>query len=269
VTLPNSDGIPVYRILDCPIAITSLDRVIKLFEDDWTVHRRDRYVILRDVHGIMRAQSDAKLLRAHQTSDLTTPDGMPLVWVAKLAGIAGISRVCGPDLLPAVCERGLALGWRHYFLGGSPGIAEAAIARLRVRYPGISIVGFNCPPFRALSEAEDEAICLAIRNARPDFVWVGLGTPKQEIWMQEHRGRCGGVTFLGVGAAFDFHAGAISRAPKWMQRYGFEWLYRLAKEPKRLWQRYLVLAPKFLFLASVELLRHRITVEPGRAFPPQ
>ena len=133
---PHNDGIPVYRILGAPISITSLDKVIKLFEDDWTVHRRDRYVILRDVHGVMRARSDAKLQRAHEASDLTAPDGMPLVWIAKLAGISGISRVCGPDLLPAVCERGLSLGWRHYFLGGSPGVAETAIQTIEGQISG-------------------------------------------------------------------------------------------------------------------------------------
>ena len=267
VTPPHNDGIPIYRIFGAPITITSLDKVIKLFEYDWTVHRRDRYVVLRDVHGVMRARCDAKLQNAHEVSDLTAPDGMPLVWIARLAGISEISRVCGPDLLPAVCERGLSLGWRHYFLGGGPGIAEAAIRRLKERYPGILIVGSQCPPFRALNEEEDESMCASIRSARPDFLWIGLGTPKQEIWMHAHRGRCGGVILLGVGAAFDFEAGTISRAPKWMQKCGLEWLCRLVQEPKRLWERYLVLAPKFLLLASVELLRRRIVVEQGRPVP--
>jgi N-acetylglucosaminyldiphosphoundecaprenol N-acetyl-beta-D-mannosaminyltransferase len=262
------DGIPVYRILGTPVSIISMDQVLKLFEVDWTVHRRDRYVVLRDVHGIMRARSDAKLQNAHASSDLTTPDGVPLVWFAKLAGISGVSRICGPDLLPAVCERGLPLGWRHYFLGGASGVAEKVIDELSERYPGISIAGFYCPPFRSLTAEEDETICAAIRGARADFVWVGLGTPKQEIWMNEHRGRCGGATLLGIGAVFDLYAGVTSRAPKWMQRHGLEWIYRLVHEPKRLWARYLVLAPKFVFLALAELAKGRIAMEPGRIVPP-
>jgi N-acetylglucosaminyldiphosphoundecaprenol N-acetyl-beta-D-mannosaminyltransferase len=260
----HDDGISIFRVLGTPVSIVSMDRILKLFEHEWIPHRRDRYIVLRDVHGVMRARSDAKLRKAHEASDLTAPDGMPLVWIAKLAGINGITRVAGSDLLSAVCERGVALGWRHYFLGGAPGIAERAIQQLTEKHPGISIVGLSCPPFKPLSVEEDEIICATIRSARPDFVWVGLGTPKQEIWMHEHRGQCGGATLLGVGAAFDFHAGVISRAPKWMQRYGLEWLHRLMQEPKRLWTRYLVLAPMFSFLALSDLLRRRIAIEPGR-----
>jgi len=255
-------GIRRYRILDVPISIISIEQVLKLFAEDWMVDRRDRYIVFRDVHGVMRARSDTKLRRAHEASDLTAPDGMPLVWIAKFVGIDGVSRVCGPDSLPVVCERGVPLGWRHYFLGGAPAVAEALIRQLKQKYPGILIVGSSSPPFRPLSVEEDEAICATIRGARPDFVWVGLGTPKQEVWMHEHRGRFGGVTLLGVGAAFDFHAGKTSRAPRWMQRSGLEWLHRLVQEPKRLYRRYLVLGPTFLPLAFIEVLKGRIAVEP-------
>jgi N-acetylglucosaminyldiphosphoundecaprenol N-acetyl-beta-D-mannosaminyltransferase len=260
----DADGIPRFRVLGTPVSIVSMDRILNLLEQKWIPNRRDRYIVLRDVHGVMRARSDAMLRKAHEASDLTAPDGMPLVWTAKLAGINGISRVAGADLLSAVCERGVALGWRHYFLGGAPGIAEKVIRQLTEKYPEISIVGLGCPPFRSLSVEEDEALCATIRSACPDFVWVALGTPKQEIWMHEHRGRCGGAILLGVGAAFDFHAGVISRAPKWMQRYGLEWLHRLTQEPRRLWTRYLVLAPMFSFFALSDLLRRRIAIEPGR-----
>jgi len=244
-----------------------MDRVLALFET-WMADRCDRFVVLRDVHGAMRARNDAKLRRAHEVSDLMAPDGVPLVAIARLAGIADISRVCGPDLLPATCQRGLSLGWRHYFLGGAPGVAESVIAHLNEKYPGIAIAGFYCPPFRPLSPDEDALVCEEIRAARPDFVWVGLGTPKQEIWMHEHRGRCGGAIMLGIGAAFDIYAGAVSRAPKWMQRCGLEWLFRLIHDPRRLWRRYLILAPLFICLALGELIRGRITVSAVRPMSP-
>lgn len=255
IDLENRFGISFVRILGIPISIVSMEQVLALFES-WVADRCDRSVVVRDVHGLMLAREDIKLWRAHEESELITPDGVPLVWVARMVGINGISRVCGPDLLPAACQHGLAFGWRHFFLGGKPGIAESLIERMVVKYPGISIAGFHSPPFRTLTEEEDELICAKIRASKADLVWVGLGTPKQEIWMLEHRGLCGGAIMLSVGAAFDFHAGSVSRAPKWMQYNGLEWIFRLVQEPKRLWRRYLVLAPTFVILALLELVRY-------------
>lgn len=246
------DRIRFARILGTPVSVVSMDRVLELFEM-WTTKPRDRYVVVRDVHGVMRARSETDLHTAHETADLTVPDGMPLVWIAKLAGIEGISRVCGPDLLPAVCRHGLRFGWRHFFLGGAPGVAEKAIEKLEDEHPGIAIAGSYCPPFRKLNGEEDEKMCAVIRASGADFVWVGLGTPKQELWMNEHRGRCGGAIMLGVGAVFDIAAGVSSRAPGFMQKRGLEWLFRLVHEPRRLWRRYLVLGPKFVVLALTEL----------------
>ena len=262
-TAADLDGsvIPTFKVLGTRLSITSIEQVLKLFECDWTAYRRDRYIVFRDVHGVMRARSILRLRVAHEQSDLIVPDGMPLAWVGKLAGIKGVSRIPGPDFMPAVCERGIALGWRHFFLGGVPGVVDAMIRNLTERYPGIAIAGSISPPFGTLSPEEDENISAAIRRADVDFVWVGLGTPKQEIWMHEHRGRCGGAIMLGVGAAFDFHAGVKTRAPEWMQQHGLEWLYRLVQEPTRLWARYLVLAPKFALLAAFELLGNGVTVE--------
>jgi N-acetylglucosaminyldiphosphoundecaprenol N-acetyl-beta-D-mannosaminyltransferase len=246
------------RILGTPVSIVTIDGALRRFEQ-WVLDPEDRCVVLRDVHGVMLAHSDPRLDRAHQESDLIAPDGIPLVWAARLAGSRGISRVCGPDLLPTVCEHGLTRGWRHYFYGGAPGVAEMVADQLAARFPGLKIVGTQSPPFRPLTPEEDEAACAAIRAASPDFVWVGLGTPKQEIWTVEHRGKCGGAILLSVGAAFDFHAGLVSRAPLWMQRYGLEWSYRLAQEPKRLWKRYLILAPRFAVLSLLEIIKVRIS----------
>ena len=245
------------RIVGTPVSLISMNRMLTLLES-WVRDRRDRFVVLRDVHGVMRARRDHELRKAHEVADVVAPDGMPLVWAARAAGADGISRVCGPDLLPAACQYGVGLGWRHYFYGGAPGVAEAMVGHLTKAYPGIQIAGFYSPPFHGMSQEEDEAICAKIRETRPDFVWVGLGTPKQEIWMHEHRGRCGGATMLGIGAAFDIYAGATSRAPRWMQDNGLEWAHRLIHEPKRLWRRYLLLAPAFVVLALLDVVRGRV-----------
>jgi N-acetylglucosaminyldiphosphoundecaprenol N-acetyl-beta-D-mannosaminyltransferase len=263
-TLQGSDGatapgapVSSVRIVGAPVSIVSPQKVLSIFEQ-WVQDRRDRVVLLREVHGLMRARTEQAVGEAQEQADLVLPDGMPLVWLARLAGFRAISRVCGIDLLPAVCRFGVPRGWRHYFYGASPGVAEALAATLRRQMPGLEIVGVHCPPFRALSPEEDEAACAQIRAARPHFVWVSLSTPKQDLWMAQHRGRCGGAIMVGVGAAFEINAGRIARAPRWMQQSGLEWLYRLAQEPGRLWQRYARVIPGFVMLASIELVRRRL-----------
>jgi N-acetylglucosaminyldiphosphoundecaprenol N-acetyl-beta-D-mannosaminyltransferase len=251
--LKFESGLPSYiRVLGTPISIVTVDRVLAIFET-WLKDRSDRFVVFRDVHGVMRARRDPKLEVAHARADLVAPDGMPLVWFAKLAGVESISRVSGPDTLAAVCEYGLSRGWRHFFYGSSPKVSEQLIEVLKAKYPTIVICGSYSPPFSALTPEENRAIYARIAGTNPDFVWVGLGTPKQEIWMNEARGQLGGAILLGVGAAFDVHAGEIPRAPKWMQANGLEWLFRLVQEPARLWRRYLILAPQFIALASLQL----------------
>ena len=176
-------------------------------------------------------------------------DGMPVVWWCRHFGNAQASRVCGPDLLEAMCALGARKGHRHYFYGGTPEVLEKLVARLRSRFPGLIIAGYQAPPFRPLTEEEDNADVAAINAAEPDYVWVGLGMPKQEKWMLSHLGRIEAAALLGVGAAFDFHAGTKPRAPLWMQRSGFEWLFRLITEPRRLARRYLV--DNSIFMAHV------------------
>ncbi|MBR0916304.1 WecB/TagA/CpsF family glycosyltransferase [Bradyrhizobium japonicum] len=243
-------------LVGTPVSTISLDQLLAAFET-WTLDSQDRYVVFRDVHGIIAARNNAQLDLAHQTADIVAPDGMPLVWALRAAGDGPVYRVCGPDVLPAVCQHGLSRGWRHYFYGGAEGVADLLAEALVKKYPNLKIVGTQCPPFRPLTPEEDEIACGKIRAAAPDFVWVGLGTPKQEIWMGQNKGRCGGATMLGVGAAFDFHANLVRRAPSWMQRSGLEWAYRLFTEPKRLWKRYLVMAPIFVVLAAHEIIRRR------------
>jgi len=257
---PETDHRPQLQsvwILGTPISIVSMGKVIDLLEE-WVAGARDHYVVFRDVHGVMLARNEPQLRRAHIESDLVAPDGMPLVWAARLAGSKEISRVCGPDLLLVACEHGLSRGWRHYFYGGAPGVAEDLERELRNRFPGIDVVGTYSPPFQSLSAEEDDRASAAIRAAHPHFVWVGLGTPKQELWMAEHCGKCGGATLLGIGGAFDLHAGLVPRAPGWMQSLGLEWCHRLACEPRRLWRRYFTYVPLFLVLVALELITRRI-----------
>lgn len=242
-------------IVGTSISLISLDELLSLFEQ-WIAAHQDRYVVFRDVHGVIAARSNEDLDLAHKRADIVAPDGMPLVWALR-ATSARASRVCGPDTLLATCEYGLSRGWKHYFYGGAPGVAEKLAGELYLKYPGLSVVGIQCPPFRQLTPEEDEQACAKIRSTQPDLIWVCLGTPKQEIWMSEHQGKCGGAIMLGVGAAFDFHAHLVRRAPRWMQSAGLEWAFRLLTEPRRLWRRYLVMAPAFAALATWEAIQRR------------
>lgn len=223
----------------------------------WIDQGLAHYICVRDVHGIMRAQDDAALLEIHDHAGLVTPDGMPLVWLARWRGHSNVGRVCGADLVTELCVASVEHGIGHYFYGGKPGVAERMAAALKARFPKLEIVGTATPPFGAISLEEDEAATATIAAANPKIIWVGLSTPKQEYWMRDHVGRIPGATLIGVGAAFDFYAGDVKRAPQWMHKSGFEWLHRFLSEPRRLWRRYLVLAPKFIILAALSGLGRR------------
>jgi N-acetylglucosaminyldiphosphoundecaprenol N-acetyl-beta-D-mannosaminyltransferase len=175
-----------------------------------------------------------------------------MVWAAKWAGATWVRRVYGPDLMQALCARAAEKGWSSYFLGGAPGVADQLVGRLRESHPDLAVVGIESPPFRQPTDEEDAALVDRINRAGPDLIWVGLGTPKQERWMAEHRDRLEGPVLLGVGAAFDLVSGTLKQAPVWMQRAGLEWAYRLAVEPRRLWRRYVLNIPRF----ALGLLRH-------------
>lgn len=269
----DARSIPHTEILGVPVSQLTLERAVRTVLE-WTAQKRANFVCIRDVHGIMHAVKSKELRDLHWRAGMVTPDGMPLVWISRARGRSEVSRVCGPDFLEAVCAASVATQTRHYFYGGKPGIAERLALRLSQRYPGLNVVGVSTPPFRALTPAEDAEETKRIAEAAPDVVWVGLSTPKQEFWMQQHLGRIPGATLIGVGAAFDFHAGAVERAPVWMQHSGLEWLHRLTSEPGRLWRRYLLLAPQFVFLAALELAGVRPfpveppSVETVRANPP-
>ena len=212
----------------------------------WVESRAQHYVCVTGVHGVMESQSDPDLLEIHNRSGLTTPDGMPMVWAARWAGVDEVERVYGPDLMLEVCSRAARRGWTSYFYGGRHGVPEMLASRLSQRFPGLEIVGTHSPPFRELSAEEDGLTVDQINHADPDLVWVGLSTPKQERWMASHLGKLRAPVLVGVGAAFDIHAGLLPQAPPWIQRSGLEWAYRLYREPRRLWRRYLKNNPRFL-----------------------
>ena len=215
---------------------------------------RRGYVTINNVHTVSEAQPDERLRRIFADSLLSTPDGMPLVWLGKFHGYESIGRVYGPDLLLNLCEHSRAFGFRHFFYGGKPGVAEELAGALATRFPALNIVGTYTPPFRPLNQSEREELAGAIRETRPDFVWVGIGSPKQEYFMSEF---CPllpeAKIFIGIGAGFDFLSGRVRQAPRWMMRSGLEWIFRLTQEPRRLWYRYLVLNPLFLGRTALQL----------------
>jgi N-acetylglucosaminyldiphosphoundecaprenol N-acetyl-beta-D-mannosaminyltransferase len=228
------------------VGVSAIDMPMTLHLIDQWISQGDRqYICVTDVHAIMESQRDPRIRNAHNCSGLTTPDGMPLVWAGRAAG-AHMSRVYGPDLMLAVCQRASARGYSSFFYGGRLGVADRLAGHLQQLYPELKIAGTYAPPFRELSADEDEEIVQLISAARPDLVWVGLGAPRQELWMAAHAGRLEASVLIGVGAAFDIHAGLIRQAPRWVQRSGLEWAFRLAQEPRRLWGRYFYNNPRFL-----------------------
>lgn len=229
--------------------MTALDTI-----EAWISQSEPHYVCVTNAHGIMESQHDENLRCIHNAAGLVTPDGMPLVWLSRLKGFHDVERVYGPDLMLALCERSENAGYRHFLYGGTPTILERLTANLQQHFPALNIVGVYSPPFRPLTDEEDAEIVKTINAAEPHIVWVGLGAPKQEYWMAEHIGKLTAPVLLGVGAAFDFHAGTKRQAPRWIQRSGFEWLYRFMTEPRRLGKRYLVNNPLFLWLILLQTL---------------
>jgi len=236
-----------YPVIDTPIAALGFDAAVRLLLDaPSTGHRW--HVHFCTVHSLVEASDDPDLRAVFAAPDaLSAPDGVPLVWVGRARGVK-VERVCGPDLMPALIARSVAAGSRHYFYGGAPGVADRLAARLTEAAPGLVVAGTYSPPFRPSTPEEDAAEVDMINAARPDYVWVGLGAPKQDLWVASHRPQLDAAVLLAVGAAFDFHSGGLRRAPAWMQARGLEWLFRLYAEPRRLARRYLVTNSRFVVL---------------------
>ena len=215
--------------------------------------RRKGYIGVTGVHGVMEAQADAIFKNILNRAFLCTPDGMPMVWMGQLHGHREMDRVYGPDLMLEVCAWSESSGCKHFFYGGADGVAEELGARLMARFPKLKIVGCYTPPFRALNAAEELELQQRVHAAGPDILWVGLSTPKQEKFMAEFLPKLDATLLIGVGAAFDFHAGRTRQAPRWMQRSGLEWLFRLVCEPRRLGKRYLKNNPLFALKIAAQL----------------
>ncbi|GAB4006567.1 WecB/TagA/CpsF family glycosyltransferase [Glycomyces albus] len=229
------------------VGVSTINQAMALAEvTRWIDAEERHYVCVTGVHGVMESQRDAELKAIHNRSGLTTPDGMPMVWAGRKAGAEWMDRVYGPDLMLNVLQRAAERGWSSFLYGGKEGVPELLSKKLSERIPGVKIAGSYSPPFRPLTEAEDDEIVQRINDSGAQLVWVGLSTPKQERWMAAHRDRLTAPAMFGVGAAFDFHAGLVPQAPPWMQRNGLEWFYRLTKEPKRLWRRYFRNNPAYL-----------------------
>jgi N-acetylglucosaminyldiphosphoundecaprenol N-acetyl-beta-D-mannosaminyltransferase len=225
--------------------------------DAWVGGGRRDYIVLTGAHGVVEMQSDPELRAINNRAGLTTPDGMPLVWIGRRKGFTAIEKVYAPDIMTAVFEHGVSRGYKHYFYGGDEGVADMLSRGLSARFPGIRIVGTFCPPFRPLEAAEVADVSDRINRAGPDIVWVGIGCPKQEKWMHQFRPLLHAAALVGVGAGFDFLSGRKPLAPRVIQRSGFEWLYRMVSEPKRLWPRYSRVVPRFLYLAAADYFASR------------
>jgi N-acetylglucosaminyldiphosphoundecaprenol N-acetyl-beta-D-mannosaminyltransferase len=209
------------------------------------------YIAVTGMHGVMEAQQSAQFKQILNRASLTVADGMPLVWVGKVHRLPLRRRVYGPELMESFC-RATGDRFRHFFYGGAPGVADQLGEAMKQRF-GIRVAGAYSPPFRHLNPDEERTVIDLLQTSRPDVLWVGMSTPKQEAWMAEYRERAGVPVLVGVGAAFDFFTGRTRQAPPWMREHGFEWLFRLAAEPRRLWRRYVIYGPKFAWNVALEL----------------
>jgi N-acetylglucosaminyldiphosphoundecaprenol N-acetyl-beta-D-mannosaminyltransferase len=236
---------PRFNVLGCAVSALSLDEARDLI---LTARHGQRlgFICCATAYNINLARTNRTLRDAYNRSFLTTPDGMPLVWIGRQFGHQHITRVYGPDLLLAACDAGRTVGLKHYFYGGAHGVAESLRDSLTARFPGLIVTGTFTPPFRNLEPDELVALREHVRACAPDVIWVGLSTPKQEAFMATIGPTLDTNLLIGVGAAFDFHSGRVTQAPRWMQRSGLEWLHRLCTDPVRLWKRYLVHNPLFV-----------------------
>ncbi|PZR69012.1 MAG: glycosyltransferase [Solirubrobacterales bacterium] len=246
-------------LLGVPLAVTDYEQTMDWI-DGMVAQRTPGYVVVAAVHCVMVCQEDPAMLEAVRSSSLTVPDGQPLVWAMNALGYSLPSRVYGPELMARYCERSASTGTRMFLYGGrNQGSLVQLALNLRRRYPGVRIVGGYSPPHRPLTDEESDAIAVEIDAVAADVVWVGIGVPKQEKWMAAMRDRLRAPILIGVGAAFDFHAGLVPQAPNWMQHLGLEWMFRLAHEPRRLWRRYARYNPRFVLGFARQYVRHRLS----------
>jgi N-acetylglucosaminyldiphosphoundecaprenol N-acetyl-beta-D-mannosaminyltransferase len=251
VTLPDPE-LPRVNILGVGVNALTLDQTVEQMLV--YIDRREQvYVVVCPVYTVMICQTSDDFRRVINQAAIITPDGMPLVYLCQALGYPDTTRVYGPDLMLAFSQRAADCGCTNFYYGAAPGTPEMVADKLQRRYPGLKIAGTYSPPFRDLTPEEEDEVVTRINAANPDIVWVGIGSYKQEMWMHRFRSRLNAPVLIGVGAAFDFHAGIKKQAPLWMQRNALEWLYRLLQEPARLWQRYIVNNPLFILLVFLQM----------------
>ncbi|MDC0834001.1 WecB/TagA/CpsF family glycosyltransferase [Geitlerinema sp. CS-897] len=246
--------IPRKRIVGSPVSALSFERQMQVILS-WASHRERRTVCVANVHMLVEAHSNPSFAKVLERSDLVTPDGMPLVWMLRLLGASGQDRVAGMDVLYSLCQQAPKYGVSVYFLGSHQAILDRMKQRLDREYPDLEIAGMEPLPFRPLTPEEDEELVDRIERSGAGIVFLSLGCPKQETWIDVHRDRLRAVA-IGVGGVFPVYAGLHRHAPLWMREAGFEWLYRLVQEPRRLWRRYAETIPPFLWLAGRQLATH-------------
>lgn len=262
---PRRENVPRENVLGVGVSAINTGDALGVV-DGWIRSGDRQYVCITGVHGVMESWRSEALRRIHNQAGMVTPDGRPLAWLLRLGGHRDTAQVCGPDLMPALVAAGQDRGYRHFLYGAMPDTLERLQAGLLRVAPRAQIVGTLAPPFRPMTAQEDRDAILHINACRPDIVWVGLSTPKQEIWMAGHRDALTAPVLIGVGAAFDINAGLKQRAPRLVQRLGLEWAYRTAQEPRRLAGRYFRNNPAFLGLVLLQkagLLNMPLTGDEG------
>jgi len=244
-------------ILGVKVSVVDLQRACSFIEE-CIQRRRKTYICIAPVSTIVDCQKSSEYLKIINEAGMVTPDGMPLVWLGKLKGEKSMERTYGPDLMLAFSEMSQQKGYRHYFYGGTPETGCLLLERLKSKFPGLNIAGAYAPPLRPAGAFEEAAILEQINKANPDVLWVGLGSPKQDYWMRDHREKLAVPVIMGVGAAFDFVAGVKQQAPLWMRRCGLEWLFRLCSEPRRLWKRYLFGNTLFIYFLIKDMMKKKL-----------
>ena len=250
-----AEAFSFYEVLGVRFAAVQIPDVIRRAES-WIAQRSGaHYVTVSNVHSVMESRHNSRFRHTLNNADLNVPDGMPIIWLGRRRGFTLPRRVYGPDLFFEFCRDTEGRGYRHYFYGSTPEVVTALVTKIKAAFPGFQVAGSYAPPFRALTAEEDRQAVADINAVAPDVLWVGLGCPKQEFWMEEHRAVLNVPVIFGVGQAFNIYAGMLRQAPKWMREHGLEWLFRLLLEPRRLWRRYLVYNTQFVFSLLVEALR--------------
>lgn len=246
------------------VGISAINMEDAVLLSDFLIQTKGKgYVCVTGVHGVIEAQSDLTFKRILNRSFLTTPDGMPMVWIGHLRGLGRMRRIYGPEYMTEMCRLSISRGYRHFLYGGNPGVAELLRTELKRRFPGLQVVGTYTPPFRPLNLTEESELVDLVKETKPDIFWVGLSTPKQEKFMAQYLKQLDVTLMVGVGAAFDIHTARIKDAPRWIKNAGLQWLHRLVQEPRRLWKRYLVNNPLFAWKIGLQLVGlSKFNIEP-------